>query len=350
MKIDVFDFFSGCGGTSSGFQELGLNIKLAIDIDADAIKTFKANFPEAITIQSDIRNIKPNDLEEIIQPRENPILFCGCAPCQPFSKQNRQRSINDSRINLLDEFAKFVEAWLPEYIFVENVPGMQKKAAKSETFQKFLELLTKLNYQFDTKVVEAQWFGVPQKRTRLVLIASRIHKVSIPAPTHGFGLKPFSTLSDWISDLPEISHGETCFSDPDHFSLKLSPMNLERIKNTPEGGGRESWPEHLILECHKGYKGHSDVYGRLSWNKPAVGLTTRCISYSNGRFGHPSQDRALSLREAACLQTFPKNFRFFGNKSSRARQVGNAVPPLMASSIARGLFKETHAKEDKISL
>jgi len=341
MNVDVFDFFSGCGGTSCGFRDIGLNIKMAIDIDHDAIQTFKQNFPDADAIQKDIREINTHDISHIIGERENPLLFCGCAPCQPFSKQNRQRTSGDTRSTLLDEFGRFVEAWLPEYVFVENVPGIQRRAANSKTFKNFLGLLDRLGYNHDSKVVEAQWFGVPQRRARLVLIASRKNKVSIPAPSHGASKLPYSTLRDWISELPPLSNGQVDERDPDHFALKLSELNLRRIQNTPEGGGREYWPEELILECHKGYKGHSDVYGRLSWDKPAVGLTTRCISYSNGRFGHPVQDRALSLREAARLQTFPRSFTFFGTKNSKARQVGNAVPPLMAAAISVGLFSGT---------
>ncbi|WP_218580203.1 MULTISPECIES: DNA cytosine methyltransferase [unclassified Pseudomonas] len=173
MNVDVFDFFSGCGGTSCGFRDIGLNIKMAIDIDYDAIQTFKQNFPDANTIQKDIREVKTDDISHILGKRENPLLFCGCAPCQPFSKQNRQRTSSDTRSTLLDEFGRFVEAWLPEYVFVENVPGIQRRAANSKTFKNFLGLLDRLGYNHDSKVVEAQWFGVPQRRARLVLIASK---------------------------------------------------------------------------------------------------------------------------------------------------------------------------------
>ncbi|WP_371254458.1 DNA cytosine methyltransferase [Pseudomonas oleovorans] len=199
--------------------------------------------------------------------------------------------------------------------------------------------LESLGYSYESMVVEAQWYGVPQKRSRLILLASRQHEARLPLPTHGKTGLPYSTVRDWISNLPPLKHGETSSIDRDHFAMKLSDINLERIKATPQGGGREHWPDRLILPCHRGYKGHIDVYGRLSWDKPAVGLTTKCISYSNGRFGHPSQDRAISLREAACLQTFPKTFQFTGSKASKARQVGNAVPPLMAKSVGLSIIK-----------
>lgn len=159
----------------------------------------------------------------------------------------------------------------------------------------------------------------------------------IPAPTHGPDAPEggYTTVANWIKDLPEISAGQTHPSDPDHSAAKLADINLQRIRATPEGGSRDSWPRSLWLECHKNYSGHSDVYGRLAWNKQASGLTTRCTSYSNGRFGHPTQDRAISVREAACLQTFPRSYEFTGTLTSKARQIGNAVPPRMAEAFGK---------------
>src|SRR5690606_21699746 len=312
MNIDVFDFFSGCGRTSSGFKQAGLNIRKGLDNEIDAAKNYKRNFPEAVYINDDIRKIHPRSISNIVGGRKSKLLFSGCAPCQPFSKQNRHVKKDDERINLLDEFAKFIKFWMPEYVFIENVPGMQRNAEKSDTFKRFTGLLSSIGYNYDAKIVEAQSYGVPQRRSRLVLLASLVGEAEIPPPTHGDGLRPLTTVRDWIFDLPPLENGTSHPDDPDHFATRLSELNLERIRATPEGGGRDSWPDHLLLDCHRGYTGHSDVYGRLSWDKPAVGLTTRCISYSNGRFGHPVQDRALSLREAACLQTFPRSFAFYG--------------------------------------
>ncbi|WP_081002114.1 DNA cytosine methyltransferase [Pseudomonas protegens] len=334
MTINVFDFFSGCGGTSCGFRESGMDIKLGLDIDADAANTYRYNFPEAVFLEADIRKLPVEALADAISESKGRVLFSGCAPCQPFSKQNRHQAEDDPRRNLLGEFGRFVEYWLPDYVFVENVPGMQKDCLKSETFVNFTSLLQKLGYFFDAKVVQALWFGVPQTRSRLVLVASRHGEIAIPDATHGANLNPYSTVKEWISDLPPLDAGQVDPNDPDHSAMNLSELNRRRIEWTLEGGGRESWPEELLLECHKNYSGHSDVYGRLAWGKPASGLTTKCLSYSNGRFGHPSQMRGISLREAASLQTFPRSYRFFGSLQSRARQVGNAVPPLMARRIS----------------
>ena len=339
--IKVFDFFSGCGGTSCGFEQAGLDIVLGLDIDKDAALTYRSNFPSAAFIEADICTLGTDVLNPWLKDQVNPVLFCGCAPCQPFSKQNRQRGKADVRRNLLSEFGRFVEDWLPEYVFIENVPGMQRFKGQKGPLPAFKALLKRLGYTFDIRVLPALWFGVPQTRERLVLLASRSPAISLPVATHGPGKLPFTTVKDWIGDLAELEAGGTDPVDPSHRAAELSELNLARIAATPEGGGRENWPDHLILDCHRNHKGHTDVYGRLAWDKPAAGLTTRCISYSNGRFGHPEQDRAISVREAACLQTFPTSFVFSGNLNSKARQVGNAVPPSMARVI--GMTIVAHA-------
>jgi DNA (cytosine-5)-methyltransferase 1 len=334
MNLQVFDFFSGCGGTSVGFEQAGLNICFALDNDPDAIQTFRENFPGAITLCRDIREVPVETLSPIIGKRGNPLLFCGCAPCQPFSKQNKFQGSRDSRKDLLSEFSRFVDHWLPECVIIENVPGFQH-IKKSGPLQLFVGMLARNRYQWSMGVLAASHFGVPQRRKRFVLVASLVGEPELPVPSHGAksGVE-LSTVRDWISGLPPILAGEVHPMDPDHQAAELSPLNLARIKATPEGGGRLNWPKELWLDCHKTYSGHTDVYGRLSWDKQASGLTTRCISFSNGRFGHPEQDRAISLREAACLQTFPREYRFHGYLQSRARQVGNAVPPNMARALA----------------
>lgn len=328
--INVYDFFSGCGGASAGFQKSGMNIQFGLDSNHDAAKTFKKNFPKAFFLENDIRNVNPEDLESIID-KFTPKLFCGCAPCQPFSKQNHNKNEKDQRINLLGEFARFIKYYKPDFVFVENVPGIQKIQIAQSPLEYFCSTLQELNYSYKTDLICAMDYGVPQPRQRLILIASRIGEPYFPSPEFGQdNLPPYSVVSDWISGLPSLNAGETDPNDPDHTCAVLSSINLRRIKNTPEGKGRESWPEDLELECHKGHKGHTDVYGRLAFNKISSTLTTKCTSYSNGRYGHPIENRALSVREAACLQTFDRDFSFSGGLGSKARQVGNAVPPLLA--------------------
>lgn len=332
--IQVFDFFAGCGGTSKGFEMAGCNIVFALDNNVDATNTFKRNFPNTTVINKDITQVKLNEIKPLILKCGNqPLLFCGCAPCQPFTKQKTTKKDADERIHLLSEFQRFVKAFKPHYVFVENVPGMQKRIYQSSPFKAFVNFLEDSGYYFEFKIIQSQNYGIPQQRKRLVLVACKLSEISIPKEIcdPSKGLKNFSTVREWISDLPPIKAGEEHPTVPNHRSAQLSPTNLERIKSTPEGGNRISWPKQLWLDCHNnGYKGHTDVYGRMKWDEPATGLTTRCISLSNGRFGHPEQNRAISVREAACLQTFPLNFIFHGSLNSMARQIGNAVPVKLA--------------------
>lgn len=339
LTVKVFDFFSGCGGASRGFQEAGMDVVFALDWDADAERTFKRNFPSATFMAEDIRQVDEDSIRALVyQQRPHPVLFCGCTPCQPFTKQNttRPEPYDDDRVPLLLEFLRFIRKCQPDIVFVENVPGIQNVSPDSEPLSAFLRELTDAGYTKPAHgSVSLKRYGVPQGRRRFLLLASRHGRLGLPDETHGPGTDnpDFATVRDWIEDLPELAAGETDPEIPDHRAARLSPLNLKRIRATPEGGGNRDWPESLRLTCHQDATGYSDVYGRMSWDRPASGLTTRCISYSNGRFGHPEQDRAISVREAACLQTFPRDFHFLGSSTSMARQIGNAVPVRLATVI-----------------
>lgn len=342
MRIKVFDFFSGCGGTSAGLRSAGMDIVLGIDNDPDAGATYQANFPEAKFLSADLRKTRSNKLKSYINScNGHAILFCGCAPCQPFSTQNGTRKKKDSRRSLLSHFGRFVRYHKPDFILVENVPGIQNVKARRSPLSEFVRLLEKLEYQHIIRVVDCRDYGVPQTRKRLVLIACRAGGLSFPEKTHGDGTDvPYSTVWEWIKDFPRIAAGKECKEIPNHRAAALSTKNLERIQATPRGGSRRDWPLKLVLKCHKnGHDGHSDVYGRLRKNQPASALTTRCISLSNGRFGHPTQHRAISAREAATLQTFERDFVFKGTLTSTARQIGNAVPVLLAKRLGECFLK-----------
>ncbi|WP_216847013.1 DNA cytosine methyltransferase [Granulicella sp. L60] len=339
-KIKVFDFFSGCGGTSAGLRDVGMDIVFALDFDPEASKTFQRNFPTTKFVKRDVRYFETCSIENLVsewRSKDHPILFSGCAPCQPFSQQNGQRNDEDERIPLLTHFGRFVKAYSPDFVLIENVPGIQTISSTAGPLPKFLRTLTKMGYSVAAGTVDCCSYGVPQKRSRFVLLASLLGDISLPKRSHGPGaeLASFSTVNAWISDLPPIQAGETHSSVPNHRAAKLSPLNLARIRATPIGGGRRDWPEDLQLTCHAQHKGHTDVYGRLRWDAPASALTTRCISLSNGRFGHPTQARAISVREAARLQTFDDSFEFTGSLNSMAKQIGNAVPVLLAKSLGR---------------
>ena len=338
MSIRVYDFFAGCGGASCGYRAAGLEIAFALDHDRDAIASFTANFPEARVACEDIRSVNTEEIKKLVEAdNPNPILFSGCAPCQPFSTQKTllPRRNRDERVHLLTHFTDLVEVCKPDVVFLENVPGLQKLDKKREPFGSFLSRLTAAGYMFEFQPIRLARYGIPQSRRRLVFVGSRHDKIQLPKETHGPGAPNLSYVSvrNSIGHLPPIQAGEEHGDVPHHRAARLSSLNLERIRATPEGGGNRHWPDHLKLECHKDFSGYTDVYGRMSWDNPASGLTTRCISYSNGRFGHPDQDRAISLREAACLQTFPDTFKFEGSMCSMARQIGNAVPTRLAEIV-----------------
>ena len=348
MTIRVYDFFAGCGGASCGFQAAGMEIAFALDHDADAKASFEANFSNVHFEFADIRKVSVDAVRLRVEAeRPNPVLFSGCAPCQPFTRQNTMRPKwdQDERVPLLAYFARLVEDCRPDLVFVENVPGLQKLDADCQPFGGFLSRLYASDYRVDYRPVRLARYGIPQSRRRLVLVGSRHGAIHLPDETHGPGMpkERYATVRDWISHLPPIRAGEAHEEVPNHKAANLSARNLERVKATPEGGGNRDWPKHLMLECHKEFSGYSDVYGRMSWDAPASGLTTRCTSYSNGRFGHPEQDRAISVREAACLQTFPEDFVFEGSMASMARQVGNAVPARLAKLIGQQFNEHLNA-------
>jgi len=337
--VDVIDVFSGCGGTSLGFRQAGFRIRAAIDLDRSALDSFTANFPKASTYCRDIRLITNTDLTSVRERAGvGPFVLIGCAPCQPFSKVHTSHPDDDPRRTLLAEFSRAVRVLSPEAIFLENVPGIQRGSSETSQFSIFLQEISALGYSYDYGVVKCTDYGVPQTRLRLVLVAAFGRPVSLLRRRHSRAKE--LTVRHWIGNLPPIECGQAHPTIDGHVASALSETNLKRIRAVPAEGSRMSLPTDLMLKCHEKHRGHTDVYGRMRWDAPASAITTRCISLSNGRFGHPSQDRAISLREAARLQTFPDSFSIRGSVRSGARQIGNAVPPRMAKFIARDLRRQ----------
>jgi len=328
----VIDFFSGCGGTSAGLRDAGMRIAAAVDFDAAAAATYRANFPDAEFHETDIRKLAPNAFDHLLEPGV-PLVFSACAPCQPYSSMRPSGSkARPQERSLLLTLIPFLDRLKPDVLIVENVPGLQKIPGGS-TWNRFLRYLDRAGYSTRWEVIDCRDYGVPQRRKRLVLLASRHGQIDLPEATHGPDRLPYATVRDWIGDLPHIQAGETHPEDPIHRSGALGEMNLRRIMALSDGGSRSEWPDELWLDCHRRSKGHQDSYGRMKYDDTAPVLTTKCTDITNGRYGHPTQNRAISAREAALLQTFPREFEFLGSLKSVTRQIGNAVPVLVSKAM-----------------
>jgi len=337
----ALDFFCGAGGLTRGFLDAGINVVAGIDVDEGCRRTYEANNQPTRFIAADLRQLTPEDVASLIHGIPNDqLMFAGCAPCQPFSKQRRVVGHRKDR-TLLGGFAAIVAEFNPRFVIVENVPGIVKVPGNS-TYRRFLTSLRALGYRFAEGRLDAKWFGVPQTRRRWVVIAAQGVQPVMPEPPHGPSKLPYATVRDAISAYPRIEAGGEDPNIPNHRAAKLSEVNLRRLRATPpNGGGRLHWPKSLALPCHSdNYEGHTDVYGRMWWDAPAPALTCRCISLSNGRYGHPEQDRAISLREAASLQSFADDFVFYGeSQAALAGQIGNAVPVKLAEALARQVLR-----------
>ena len=338
--MKAFDFFCGAGGLTHGLRNAGIEVAAGVDNDTRCGLTYESNNHGAKFIHKNITHVELEDLElDGPLPRNNNVLFAGCAPCQPFSS-HRKDSQKRPDATLLSQFGRLVCAAMPDYVLLENVPGLAKVRGFS-TFRRFLNMLDECDYHYVFNVLDAQYYGVPQRRRRLVLLAARKKQISLPKPKHGDGLRPVKTVHHAIADFPAIAAGERHPTVLNHVAAHIAKINLKRLQATPiNGGDRRSWPPSLRLACHaNNHLGHTDVYGRMHWDKPAPALTGRCTSISNGRYGHPEQNRAISLREAAALQSFPNEYKFFGSNKGISAQIGNAVPVKFAEEIGRHILQ-----------
>ena len=326
------DLFCGCGGLTRGLRDAGIRVIKGVDMDGTARETYERNNPGSAFVQADLRDVSSDEIVDGVERNGSDLLLAGCAPCQPFSKHTTGEG-HDERRSLVRCMARMVEDILPEYVLMENVPGFD---TKSNTYR--AELMRVLNgnkYEVDDGVVNAADYGVPQARRRYVLLASRKGSLDIPA---GVIDKPRS-VRNTIFHFPKIRAGESHWHVKNHVAPALSETNMERIKATRrDGGSMRDIPRSLWARCHRGHDGHTDTYGRMRWDGPAPTLTCRCTSFSNGRFGHPSQDRAISVREAAALQTFPDDYVFHSRMTANSRHIGNAVPVLVARAMGEAII------------
>ena len=325
---------------TSGFRQAGIQVVAGIDVDDGCRKTYEKNNPGALFLHADIKQLSFDNFEKTakVQRGDDSLVFIGCSPCQYWSKITTDKSKSAESKNLLADFQRFVREYQPGYVVIENVPGLftQRKCSSLDGFLIFLE---QSRYFYQYGILDLSRYGIPQTRKRFLLIASRItDKITLPSPC----CEELPTVRRFIDrryGFPVLSAGHVDSKTTLHTTAGLSKTNLERIRNTPiNGGTRLAYVNKKRLAIPSQYKNShsfSDTYGRMSWDKPAPTITTKFISLSNGRFGHPEQDRALSLREGATLQTFDKTYMFYGNSiGSIARQIGNAVPPLFSKQIA----------------
>ncbi len=340
-NIAVIDLFCGIGGLSQGFRQEGLNIVAGYDNDPSCKFAFEKNHNSQYYIK-DVTELKGEELDIVFGNKLK--VLVGCAPCQPFSSYSfKVKEKDQKKLNLLYTFSRLVEETLPTIVSMENVPQLVD-FSKYSIFKDFCEKLISLGYFVDYRIVYCPDYGIPQKRKRLVLLASRLGEISLIPKTHT--PENYQTVRQTIEHLEPVNSGEYDQNDPLHRARLLSNKNLERIRHTSEGGSWKEWPQELLLECFKRQSGmtYGSVYGRMKWDEPAPTMTTHCTGLGNGRFGHPTQDRAITLREAALFQTFPMDYQFFEsldkyNPSVISRHIGNAVPPKLGAIIAKSIKK-----------
>lgn len=339
-SIGVIDLFCGIGGLTHGFVKEGFDVLAGFDIDETCKFAYETN-NNAKFIKKDVSALSKEELEEYYINKDIKILV-GCAPCQPFSKYSHTRKSEDDKWKLLYKFADVIEKVGPDIVSMENVPQLIQSKKHKHVYESFEKRLKDLGYNIWSGIVNCPEYGIPQNRKRLVLLASKKGEIKLIEPTHT--KDNFVTVKDVIGDLSPLASGEQDPKDPIHKSSQVSELNMRRIRSTPPGGGWKDWDEELRCECHKkpGGATYSSVYGRMLWNEPSPTMTTQCTGIGNGRFGHPEQDRAISLREAAILQTFPRNYKFVPKNEKvitkiLARQIGNAVPVDLGKVIAKSI-------------
>jgi DNA (cytosine-5)-methyltransferase 1 len=334
-EFTAVDLFSGCGGLTQGLKDAGFRVVAAIEIDGLASQTYALNHPEVQVSTKNICSLGASAFRKKLRVRKGQLdLLAGCPPCQGFSTMrtlNGKKSNRDRRNDLLFEFVRFVKAFRPKAVMMENVPGL----ADNRRFKEFRAQLERMGYVGDYCVLNAAHFGVPQRRRRLIYMAGMHQRIAFGKPKGGN-----KTVRETIADLPPAGKsGDPLHDFPERRSRKVKEMIRTIPKN---GGGRNDLPARRQLECHKSCDGFKDVYGRMAWDRVAPTITTGCFNPSKGRFLHPAKNRAITLREAALLQGFPRRYKFDSQhgKISVASMIGNALPPPFIKAHALSIRKE----------
>lgn len=340
-KPTAIDLFCGCGGLTLGLRKAGFSVIGAVDNDPLAIEIYRANHPDVEIWPKDIGLVKTYSVKRKLGLRKGELeLLAGCPPCQGFSTMrtlNGKKIINDPKNDLITEFTRFVRDLMPKAIMLENVPGLGKDAR----FHDFQEELGRLGYEGESRILNAAMYGVPQRRRRLIYLAGFHKKITFADPS-----QERKTVRDAIKDLPKAGTS----GDPIHDMPELRGRKVvELIRRIPkDGGSRSDLPLEDQLECHKNCNGFKDVYGRMVWDDVAPTITSGCFNPSKGRFLHPEEDRAITMREAALLQGFPIRYKFpTTNKTALALMIGNALPPEFIRRHALRVKKEIKPCKDQ---
>ena len=337
--ITCVDLFCGIGGLTHGLIRGGVRVVAGVDIDLESRFPYEQN-NDATFIERDVRQLTGSDLHAMWDGGKHTLL-AGCAPCQPFSSYSRKgrQSREDSKWDLLSDFGRLVREARPDFVTMENVPQL----LNHEVFSEFRDSLA--DYHVWHEIVECAQYRIPQTRKRLVLLASRLGPIALASPS-AIDRRAKATVREAISHLPPLTAGGSDPHDVLHTACTLSDLNLRRIRASRPGGTWRDWDLALIARCHRKPSGdtYPSVYGRMEWDAPSPTITTQSFGYGNGRFGHPDQDRAITLREAAILQTFPADYQFVPNGrpvrfSVLGRLIGNAVPVRLGEIIAKTLEK-----------
>jgi len=337
-RISAVDLFCGAGGLTRGLEKSGVSVSLGIDIDPACEYPYSAN-NEARFLLKSIDDVDSSELLDAYNGAELKLL-AGCAPCQTFSTYNQKADSSDKRWWLLLQFSRLIKETAPELVTMENVPGLLDQ----DVFKKFVAELEEQNYHVAYQVVNCAEYGLPQQRNRLVLLASQLGPIELLCPK-GFKRKR-KTVMDAIEKLPALEAGAIDPKDPLHQTASLSEINYKRMLASTPGGTWRDWPEELVADCHKKKSGktYPSVYGRMRGDEPSPTITTQFYGFGNGRFGHPEQNRAISLREGAILQSFPKKYKFTRpgepvSKTALGRMIGNAVPVRLGELIGKSILK-----------
>ena len=340
------DLFCGVGGLTQGLVRSGVRVVAGVDFDAACEYPYTSNHKQTAFFRRDVAALKSSEVAEWFGGASVRVL-AGCAPCQPFSTYaQRYDTVGTERWGLLNHFSRLIRGVAPDIVTMENVPSV----VTHRVFLDFVRDLEKSKYSVWYNVVDCAEYGLPQRRRRLVLLASLWGELRLQAP----GRSKIRTVRDALKGLPPLRHGDVDKYDRLHVASGLSPLNLARIKASRPGGTWRDWPDHLVARCHQRETGRTypGVYGRMKWDEPSPTLTTQFYGFGNGRFGHPSQARALSLREGAILQGFPEKYAFVSPDApvefkTLGRLIGNAVPVRLGHVIGSSIVRHVAQAQNR---